>query len=40
VTITQDEAARVFDDHRTRLLNVAYRLTGSWADAEDVVADG
>ncbi len=33
-----DEAARVFDEQRGRLLGVAYRLTSSWADAEDVVS--
>lgn len=34
-----DEAATVFERHRPYLLGVAYRLTGSWADAEDAVAD-
>ena len=34
-----DEAAEVFERHRSYLLGVAYRLTGSWADAEDAVAD-
>lgn len=28
-----------FDGHRSHLLAVAYRLTGSWADAEDAVQD-
>jgi len=39
VTTTPDQAARVFEQERGRLLGVAYRLTSSWADAEDVVAD-
>jgi RNA polymerase sigma-70 factor (ECF subfamily) len=39
MTTTPDEAARVFEQERGRLLGVAYRLTSSWADAEDVVAD-
>ncbi|MEJ7726445.1 MAG: RNA polymerase sigma factor SigJ [Actinomycetes bacterium] len=34
-----DQAAEVFDDLRPYLHGVAYRLTSSWADAEDVVAD-
>lgn len=28
-----------FEEHRTHLLAVAYRLTGSWADAEDAVQE-
>ena len=28
-----------FEQHRTHLLGVAYRLTGSYADAEDAVQD-
>lgn len=28
-----------FDHERPRLLGLAYRLTGSWADAEDLVSD-
>jgi RNA polymerase sigma-70 factor (ECF subfamily) len=39
MTTVPDEAARVFEQERRRLLGVAYRLTSSWADAEDVVAD-
>ncbi len=35
---SQDDVARVFTEHRPRLLGVAYRLTSSWADAEDVVS--
>lgn len=35
----EPDAALVFDDLRPYLLGVAYRLTGSWADAEDAVAD-
>jgi RNA polymerase sigma-70 factor, ECF subfamily len=34
-----DEAAAVFAELRPYLHGVAYRLTSSWADAEDVVAD-
>lgn len=34
-----DDQAVIFTHERPRLLNLAYRLTGSWADAEDVVAD-
>ena len=37
--MTTDQAAAVFDDLRPYLHGVAYRLTSSWADAEDVVAD-
>ncbi len=33
-----DLAARVFTEQRPRLLGVAYRLTSSWADSEDIVA--
>ncbi|MGE3662479.1 MAG: sigma-70 family RNA polymerase sigma factor [Pseudonocardia sp.] len=32
-------AETAFEDHRTHLLAVAYRLTGSWADAEDAVQE-
>ena len=39
MTTTPDEAARVFEQERRRLLGIAYRLTSSWADAEDVVCD-
>ena len=34
-----DEAAAIFAELRPYLHGVAYRLTSSWADAEDVVAD-
>lgn len=34
-----EEAAAVFEGLRPYLLGVAYRLTSSWADAEDAVAD-
>ena len=37
--MTTDQAAAVFDDLRPYLHGVAYRLTSSWADAEDCVAD-
>lgn len=36
---TEQRAAEEFAAHRGYLLSVAYRLTGSWADAEDAVAD-
>lgn len=39
MTPSHEEAATVFAAERGRLLGVAYRLTSSWADAEDVVAD-
>lgn len=32
-------AAQIFADQRDYLLGVSYRLTGSWADAEDLVAE-
>ncbi|MDQ3735729.1 MAG: RNA polymerase sigma factor SigJ [Actinomycetota bacterium] len=32
-------AAEIFAEQRNYLLGVSYRLTGSWADAEDVVAE-
>ncbi|MPZ97000.1 MAG: sigma-70 family RNA polymerase sigma factor [Propionibacteriales bacterium] len=35
---TQDQAADEFERHRGYLLSVAYRLTSSWADAEDAVS--
>lgn len=35
----EELAAEEFDAHRGYLLSVAYRLTGSWVDAEDAVAD-
>jgi hypothetical protein len=34
-----EEAAAVFAELRPYLHGVAYRLTSSWADAEDVIAD-
>jgi RNA polymerase sigma-70 factor (ECF subfamily) len=37
-TLLDLPAAAVFDRERPYLLSVAYRLTGSWADAEDAVA--
>ena len=33
------QAAEIFAAQRNYLLGVSYRLTGSWADAEDVVAE-
>ncbi|MFV0459158.1 MAG: RNA polymerase sigma factor SigJ [Actinomycetales bacterium] len=36
---TDADLAATFTAERARLLNLAYRLLGSWADAEDVVAD-
>jgi len=36
--MVSDQAAAVFDDLRPYLHGVAYRLTSSWADAEDVVS--
>ena len=37
--MTTDQETAVFQDLRPYLHGVAYRLTSSWADAEDVVAD-
>lgn len=37
--MTAEHAAAEFDSHRGYLVSVAYRLTGSWVDAEDIVAD-
>jgi len=37
-TAVEDAAADVFERERPYLLSVAYRLTSSWADAEDAVA--
>ena len=34
-----ERAAEMFAEQRDYLLGVSYRLTGSWADAEDVVAE-
>src|SRR5579872_2971489 len=31
--------AAVFDQHRGLLLSIAYRMLGSWADAEDIVQE-
>jgi len=39
VTTTLDALADEFAEHRTHLLGVAYRLTGTLADAEDAVQD-
>jgi RNA polymerase sigma-70 factor, ECF subfamily len=38
-TVAQDEAARVFEDHRGYLFSIAYRLLGAVGDAEDAVQD-
>lgn len=37
--VEAQRAAEIFADQRSYLLGVAYRLTGSWVDAEDLVAD-
>jgi RNA polymerase sigma-70 factor (ECF subfamily) len=37
-TLVEGAAADVFESERPYLLSVAYRLTSSWADAEDAVA--
>jgi RNA polymerase sigma-70 factor, ECF subfamily len=34
-----DDAAEVFEEHRRSLTGTAYRILGSWTDAEDVVQD-
>lgn len=36
---TQSDADRVFAEHRPALIGAAYRILGSYADAEDVVQD-
>jgi RNA polymerase sigma-70 factor (ECF subfamily) len=38
-TLAQDEAARVFEDHRGYLFSIAYRLFGTVGDAEDAVQE-
>ena len=35
----QTRRTSVFEAHRSMLMGLAYRMTGSWADAEDVVQD-
>src|SRR5215471_21074638 len=35
----QESFMRLFDDHHLRLLRFAWRLTGSMADAEDIVQE-
>jgi RNA polymerase sigma-70 factor (ECF subfamily) len=35
----RDDAAAVFAHARPRLLGIAYRILGSWAEAEDIVQD-
>lgn len=37
--VRAQRAAEIFAEQRSYLLGVSYRLTGSWADAEDLVAD-
>lgn len=37
--VEAQRAAEIFAGQRNYLLGVSYRLTGSWADAEDVVAE-
>jgi len=37
--VEAQRAAEIFADQRSYLLGVSYRLTGSWADAEDLVAE-
>jgi RNA polymerase sigma-70 factor, ECF subfamily len=39
MTLGQEHAAAEFERHRGHLLSVAYRLTSSWADAEDAVSE-
>ena len=39
VTVTQQSLAERFETERPRLLGIAYRLTGSMADAEDAVQE-
>jgi RNA polymerase sigma-70 factor (ECF subfamily) len=37
--MSADGAAEVFEQHRRKLTGTAYRILGSWSDAEDVVQD-
>jgi RNA polymerase sigma-70 factor (ECF subfamily) len=39
VGVQAERAAEIFAEQRSYLLGVSYRLTGSWADAEDLVAE-
>jgi RNA polymerase sigma-70 factor (ECF subfamily) len=39
VTVSMDTLAEEFSEHRTHLLGVAYRLTSTFADAEDAVQE-
>jgi RNA polymerase sigma factor (sigma-70 family) len=39
VTVDQDELAREFEEHRTYLRTVAYRMLGSLAEADDAVQE-
>src|SRR3954453_707573 len=37
--LSQDAGAKAFEDHRSLLFSVAYRMMGTVADAEDIVQD-
>src|SRR4051812_42909924 len=37
--LSQDAGAKAFEDHRSLLFSVAYRMMGTAADAEDIVQD-
>jgi RNA polymerase sigma-70 factor (ECF subfamily) len=37
--VTGTGESEIFEQHRSQLIGIAYRITGSWTDAEDVVQD-
>ena len=37
--VAESEIVRIFEAHRPRLMGLAYRMSGSVADSEDVVQD-
>jgi DNA-directed RNA polymerase specialized sigma24 family protein len=39
VTVAQSEIVRIFETNRPHLMGLAYRMSGSVADAEDVIQD-
>ncbi|MGH8881542.1 MAG: sigma factor, partial [Stackebrandtia sp.] len=39
IDVDTDHAARVFEEHRRMLTGLAYRILGSWTEAEDLVQD-
>jgi RNA polymerase sigma-70 factor (ECF subfamily) len=39
IDVDSDQTARVFEDHRRMLTGLAYRILGSWTEAQDLVQD-